>query len=75
MPKVKFIGTTLTSKGRFEAGESADFTVAEAKDLQRLSTVEGGERSTVTDAEPKKKSKSKKLKASTSEETETEEKE
>ena len=40
MAKVTFIATTLTSKGRFEAGESCEFTEAEAKDLQRLTSVE-----------------------------------
>ena len=41
MAKVKFIATTLTSKGRFGKGDvSNDFTEAEAKDLQRLSSVE-----------------------------------
>ena len=40
MAKVKFLATTLTSKGRFEAGETGEFTEAMAKDLQRLTTVE-----------------------------------
>lgn len=40
MAKVKFTGTTLTAKGRFIKGESCDFPEKEAKELQRLSTVE-----------------------------------
>ena len=41
MAKVKFIATTLTSKGRFGKGDvSNDFTESEAKELQRLSSVE-----------------------------------
>lgn len=40
MAKVTFIATTLTSKGRFIKGQSKDFPADEAKELQRLSTVE-----------------------------------
>ena len=61
MAKVKFLATTLTSKGRFEAGETGEFTEAMAKDLQRLSTVESPEVSTVKSEEkPKSKKKVKK---------------
>jgi len=47
MAKVEFLATTLTSRGRFEKGEVADFPDAEAKDLQRLSSVKSGKTSTV----------------------------
>ena len=40
MAKVKFLATTLTSRGRFEKGDSHEFTEAEAKDLRRLTSVE-----------------------------------
>jgi len=40
MAKVTFIATTITSKGRFEKGDTADFSAEEAKELQRLSSVE-----------------------------------
>lgn len=41
MAQVKFIATTLTSKGRFGKGDVSNlFTDEEAKDLQRLSSVE-----------------------------------
>ena len=41
MPTVKFIATTLTSKGRFGKGDVSNlFTDEEAKELQRLSSVE-----------------------------------
>ena len=40
MAKVKFLATTITSKGRFEAGQEADFPADEAKELQRLTSVE-----------------------------------
>lgn len=39
MAKVKFIATTLTRKGRFGKGDVIDFPEAEAKELQRLSSV------------------------------------
>jgi hypothetical protein len=38
--KVTFLATTITSKGRFERGDVVDFPEQEAKDLQRLTTVE-----------------------------------
>jgi len=40
MLKVKFLGTTITSKGRFEKGDEISFPIDEAKDLQRLKSVE-----------------------------------
>ncbi len=40
MAKVKFLSTTITSKGRFEAGQEIDFPADEAKELQRLTSVE-----------------------------------
>ena len=56
MAKVTFIGTTLTSKGRFHKGDVSNlFTDAEAKDLQRLNSVE-------SPAPTMKKAKAKKVK-------------
>jgi len=40
MAKVKFIATTLTRKGRFGKGDVVEFPTDEAKELQRLSSVE-----------------------------------
>lgn len=67
MPKVTFIATTLTNKGRFEAGESADFTEAQAKDLQRLSSVESPKKKKATVS---KKKKAKEVKDDVQESTE-----
>ena len=52
MAKVKFIGTTLTTKGRFDKGDIGEFPTDEAKELQRLSSVESP---TPTVKKPKKK--------------------
>jgi len=38
--KITFIATTLTRKGRFGKGDVVDFPADEAKELQRLSSVE-----------------------------------
>lgn len=43
MAKVTFISTTITSKGRYDRGESESFPEDEAKELQRLSSVESPE--------------------------------
>jgi len=60
MAKVKFIATTLTSKGRFGKGDTSNlFSDEEAKELQRLSSVESPT-PTVKKAEVKKKPKAKK---------------
>jgi len=62
MTKVTFTGTTLTSKGRFIKGETCNkFTEDEAKDLQRLSTVESPETPTI-DKDAEKKAKAEKAK-------------
>ena len=62
MAKVTFIGTTVTSKGIFRKGESSNlFTDEEAKDLQRLSTVESPEAPTVKEEPKKKRSRKKKV--------------
>lgn len=61
MATVKFLGTTLTAKGMFTKGDSSNlFTEDEAKDLQRLSTVESPEPTTVKKKAPTKKKKVKK---------------
>lgn len=39
MPRIKFTGKTLTSKGTFVKNDETVVTEAEAKDLLRLSTV------------------------------------
>ena len=56
MAKVTFIATTLTSKGRFGKGDVSNlFTDAEAKDLQRLSSVENPAPTVKEVKKPKKK--------------------
>jgi len=53
MPRIKFTGKTLTSKGTFVKDDETVVTEAQAKDLLRLSTV------TLIQEEKPKKSKSK----------------
>lgn len=56
MAVVKFNATTLTSKGRFGKGAVSNvFTDEEAKDLQRLSSVESP--TPTLEDKPKKKKK------------------
>ena len=55
MPRVTFIATTITSKGRFDAGQIVDFPSEEAKALQTLSTVESPKEA--VKEKPKKTSK------------------
>ena len=40
MTRVTFIATTITSKGTFYKGDSIEFPASEAKDLQKLCSVE-----------------------------------
>ena len=60
MAKVEFIATTLTSKGKFIKGDVIEFTEAEAKDLQRLSSVKNPT-PTVKKPKPTKKKAEKKV--------------
>lgn len=62
MAQVKFIATTLTSRGRFVKGDVSNlFTDDEAKDLQRLSSVESPNVSTMKKSKPVKKTDKKKV--------------